>query len=165
MVWRRGSYATRGASLSTSAKSPSVPAAAAAAAPAAKAEPEVGEDCGCGEAVSLDQLKVNIKADIDKVGETIRKMKSDGVKDKAALQPHIDELLGLKAKWEAVTGQPYDPPKPGAKPTGALTCGTKHGCHKCESNETSTRPHSTIANVGRARCKCVRTPLRVLKFT
>ena len=115
MVWRRGSYATRGASLSTSAKSPSVPAAAAAA-PAAKAEPEVGEDCGCGEAVSLDQLKVNIKADIDKVGETIRKMKSDGVKDKAALQPHIDELLGLKAKWEAVTGQPYDPPKPGAKP-------------------------------------------------
>jgi len=98
----------------------------APAAPAAQEAPaqadikaDVAEDCGCGEAVSLDELKANIKADIDKVGETIRKLKSEGVKDKAELQPHIDELLGHKAKWEAVTGSPYDPPKPGASPKKA----------------------------------------------
>ena len=38
---------------------------------------------------------------------------SEGVKDKATLQPHIDELLKLKTKWQAITGSPYDPPKPG----------------------------------------------------
>jgi prolyl-tRNA synthetase len=43
-------------------------------------------------------------------------MKGEGVKDKAVLQPHIEELLVLKGKWQAITGTPYDPPKDGAKP-------------------------------------------------
>ena len=38
---------------------------------------------------------------------------SEGVKDKTTLQPLIDELLKLKTKWQAITGSPYDPPKPG----------------------------------------------------
>ena len=38
---------------------------------------------------------------------------SEGVKDKAILQPLIAELLKLKTKWQAITGSPYDPPKPG----------------------------------------------------
>ena len=124
LVWRRGYYESKGASLSLpgpGAEAAAVAAAAPAPTPEVTSKPEVAEDCGCGEAVSLDELKCNIKTDIDRVGETIRKMKSEGVKDKAELQPHIDELLGLKAKWEAITGSPFDPPKAGAKPKKAAS--------------------------------------------
>ena len=122
-VWRRGYYASRGAALTTPARgatSSSVPPTAAS--PAAvktateAAKPEAGEDCGCGEAMSLDQLKADVKAKIETVAERIKTMKGEGVKDKAVLQPHIDELLVLKGKWQAITGTPYDPPKEGAKP-------------------------------------------------
>jgi len=124
-VWRRGAYAARGASFTPPARAvscsanPPTPLPVVEAADSSKTEAE--EDCGCGEAMSLDDIKVNIKLDIEKVGETIRALKSEGVKDKTLLQPHIDELLALKAKWQSVTGQPYDPPKPGAKPKKEAT--------------------------------------------
>jgi WHEP-TRS domain len=35
--------------------------------------------------------------------------------DKAAVQPHVQSLLALKAKFESITGEPYDVPKAGAK--------------------------------------------------
>jgi len=116
MVWRRGSYAARGASLAPNARAASGAPTQPVVEAADNSKTEVVEDCGCGEAVSLDDLKANIKVDIEKVGEIIRVMKSEGIKDKALLQPHIDDLLALKAKWLSVTGQPYDLPKPGAKP-------------------------------------------------
>jgi WHEP-TRS domain len=31
--------------------------------------------------------------------------------DKAAVQPHVDSLLALKAKYESITGEPFDVPK------------------------------------------------------
>jgi prolyl-tRNA synthetase len=121
LVWRRGSYAARGAAvaaMSTSNAPPTsngVSAAAPVTAEAEKsgAEPEVGEDCGCGEAVPLGDLKASLKADIEKQAQTIKDLKGQGVKDKAVLQPDIDKLLELKTKWQAVTGSPWDPPKKG----------------------------------------------------
>ncbi|CAM9679161.1 unnamed protein product [Chrysoparadoxa australica] len=53
-----------------------------------------------------------IKTSIATVGATIRSLKGDGA-DKAALQPHIDELLALKASYMTLTGEPFDPPKKG----------------------------------------------------
>ena len=78
------------------------------------------EDCGCGDTVSLGDLKKNLVDKIEAAASKIRKLKDDGVKDKAALQPHIDELLSLKSQYQAVTGEPYDvpkkaPPKPAGK--------------------------------------------------
>jgi WHEP-TRS domain len=35
--------------------------------------------------------------------------------DKSAVQPHVDSLLALKAKYESITGEPFDAPKAGAK--------------------------------------------------
>jgi hypothetical protein len=69
------------------------------------------EDCGCGDTVSLGDLKKNLVTKIEGAAAKIRKMKDDGVKDKATLQPHIDELLSLKTQYQAVTGEPYDTPK------------------------------------------------------
>jgi hypothetical protein len=77
------------------------------------------EDCGCGDAVPIGDLRGNLVKKIEAAAAMIRKMKDDGVKDKAVLQPHIDELLSLKTQFQAVTGEPYDPPKKGSTPAKA----------------------------------------------
>ena len=51
-----------------------------------------------------NSAQVRLRSEIDEAGATIRQMKSDGIKDKAALQPHIDKLLALKASWLELTG-------------------------------------------------------------
>jgi len=83
------------------------------------------EDCGCGDAMSLDETKAKIKGDIEAAALEIRTMKEAGQKDKAVLQPKIDELLSLKTQWEAVTGTPFDPPKKDAKPKKAAPAPAK----------------------------------------
>jgi WHEP-TRS domain len=35
--------------------------------------------------------------------------------DKSAVQPHVEALLALKAKYESITGEPFDVPKADAK--------------------------------------------------
>ncbi|CAM9460278.1 unnamed protein product, partial [Phaeothamnion confervicola] len=55
-------------------------------------------------------------------GDEIRQLKARGA-TAVELKPHIEALSGLKADFQAATGQPYDPPKqekekPAAAPAG-----------------------------------------------
>ncbi|KAJ1488747.1 hypothetical protein T484DRAFT_1782293 [Baffinella frigidus] len=79
----------------------------------------IGEDCGCGEALTIPEMKAKIVGDIDRIGLAIRDKKASGVKDKESLQPLINDLLAAKAKFETLTGAPFDPPKAGSKPKKA----------------------------------------------
>eukprot|EP00953_Heterococcus_sp_UTEX-ZZ885_P012348 7079-Heterococcus_DN1.PRE.2 len=64
---------------------------------------------------SVDQDAVAaVKADIAAAGDKIRSLKAEKA-DKSAVQPHVDSLLALKAKYESITGEPFDVPKVGAK--------------------------------------------------
>ncbi len=57
---------------------------------------------------AVDSLKQAIGAK----GDEIRALKGSGA-DKAALQPLITELLGLKKQYEEAAGEPFDSPKSG----------------------------------------------------
>mmetsp|Transcript_18102 Transcript_18102/g.28267 ORF Transcript_18102/g.28267 Transcript_18102/m.28267 type:complete len:650 (-) Transcript_18102:1035-2984(-) len=52
----------------------------------------------------------DLTAQIGDVGAKLRQAKEAGT-PKDELKPLIDELVGLKAQFEEVTGQPFDPPK------------------------------------------------------
>lgn len=83
-------------------------------------------------AKSLDRIFYNIMATtgldlaalIEAKGQEIRVLKTEGT-PKDALKPHIDELLSLKAKFKATTGEAYVAPgqekksKPAAPPSAA----------------------------------------------
>jgi len=57
----------------------------------------------------IDELaQADVTAKIDEVGSRIRDMKGDGA-DKAAVQPHVDELLALKARYQELTGEVWAP--------------------------------------------------------
>ena len=60
-------------------------------------------------AAGLDDVVASIKS----TGDRIRELKAAKA-DKAVLQPELDQLLSLKAKYQVLAGAPYDPPKPGA---------------------------------------------------
>eukprot|EP00960_Hanusia_phi_P060609 764559-Hanusia_phi.AAC.2 len=101
--------------------------------------PDVTEDCGCGEAASMEEVKKSLKEEIEQVANKIKQMKADGIKDKDVLQPDIDQLLSLKARWETLTGQPFDPPKPGQKPKKA-----EKQPEKKQSNDSNDRENFVI---------------------
>ena len=75
------------------------------AAEAAKAEAQ-REARGPVDPAAVDALKERIGA----AGAAVRAAKEGGA-DKGALQPLIDELLSLKADFQELTGEPFDPPK------------------------------------------------------
>jgi prolyl-tRNA synthetase len=60
-------------------------------------------------AAGLDDVVASIKS----TGDRIRELKAAKA-DKAVLQPELEQLLSLKAKYQVLAGAPYDPPKPGA---------------------------------------------------
>ncbi|KAG5184462.1 hypothetical protein JKP88DRAFT_314700 [Tribonema minus] len=55
-----------------------------------------------------------IKDQIAAVGDRIRSLKAESA-DKSMLQPEVEALLSLKAQYQTLTGEPFDPPKAGAK--------------------------------------------------
>ena len=59
-----------------------------------------------------------VSEEIKRQGDKIRDLKASKV-DKAALQPELEALLSLKARYESLAGKPYDPPKADAKPKAA----------------------------------------------
>eukprot|EP00624_Nannochloropsis_granulata_P004229 evm.model.NODE_31219_length_13803_cov_23.737955.1 len=68
-------------------------------------------------------------------------MKGSGA-DKAALQPLIAELLGLKRQYEEATGEPFDPPK------GGVGGGGGGGKKKANGGSSSNKKAKTNNNNG-----------------
>ena len=66
----------------------------------------------------------DVLADIKRQGDKIRDLKAAKV-DKTALQPELDQLMQLKARYQEVTGTPYDTPKAVPTPVPAAPAPTK----------------------------------------
>ena len=66
----------------------------------------------------------DVAASIKNTGDRIRDLKASKA-DKAAVQASVDELLSLKAKYQDITGQPWDAPKPGGSGNSGSTAGKK----------------------------------------
>lgn len=107
---KKGTFQLSNASFAAAYHAQEVPRAPAPKPPAAEAKEAAAPAPAAAAAPALSAEAAALVEQIAAKGVEIRDLKKSGVKDKEALQPHIDALLLLKAKYQEATGEEYIAP-------------------------------------------------------
>ena len=93
--------------------------------------------------VSITPEVAALTAEIAKKGDEIRDLKTAKA-DKAAIQPHIDELLALKEKLRVATGAPAPPPKEEKKKKSSSSSSSSNAPQVKEEPKVGLPPNPPI---------------------